>query len=95
MSATLTRAERETVIVWTEVDEDVRITSSSPGQTAKLRADDRFREIPSQYADGLTAEFVVPVSEFTLTKAAKRRMSEAERAKRGLSLFQSVGTGEI
>ena len=73
----------------------MRITSSSPGQIAKLRADDRFRELPSQYADGLSAEFVIPVDEFTLTKAAKRRMSEAERAKRGLSLFQSSGTAAI
>lgn len=95
MSVTLTRAERETVIVWTEVDEEVRITSSSPGQTAKLRADDRFREIPSQYADGLTAVFVIPISEFTLTRAAKRRMSEAERAKRGPSLFLPNGTGAM
>lgn len=95
MSATLTRAERETVIVWTEVDKDVRITSSSPGQIAKLRADKRFCEVPSQYADRLTAEFVISVDEFTLTKAAKRRMSEAERAKRGPSLFQSVGTDSI
>ena len=95
MSSHLTRAERETVIVWTEVDEDVRITSSSPGQIAKLRADERFRETPSLYTDRLTAEFVIPVDEFTLTKAAKRRMSEAERAKRGLSLFQSSDTGAI
>ncbi len=95
MSAALTRAERETVIVWNEADDNVRITSSSPGQTAKLRADDRFREIPNQYADGLTAEFVIPVSDFTLTKAAKRRMPEAERAKRGPSLFQPSGTGAI
>lgn len=95
MSSHLSRAERETVAVWTEVDEDVRITSSSPGQIAKLRADERFRENPSQYADGLTTEFVIPVEEFTLTKAAKRRMSEAERAKRGLSLFQSSGAGAV
>lgn len=78
MSAALTRAERETVIVWTEVDEHVSITSTSPGQIAKLRADDRFREVPSRYADGLTAEFVIPVGEFTLTKAAKRRLSQRE-----------------
>ena len=95
MSSHLTRAERETVAVWTEMDEHVRITSSSPGQIAKLRADDRFREIASRYADGLTAEFVIPADDFTLTKAAKRRMSEAERAKRGLSLFQSSDTGAI
>lgn len=80
MSAALTRAERETVIVWSEVDEDVRITSTSPAQTARLRADDRFREVPSRYADGLTAEFVIPVGEFNLTKAAKRRVSNEERA---------------
>lgn len=95
MSSHLTRTERETVAVWTEVDEHVHITSSSPGQIAKLRADDRFCEVSSQYADGLTAEFVIPVDEFTLTKAAKRRMSEAERAKRGLSLFQPNGAGAI
>lgn len=77
---TLTRAERETVAVWTEVDEHVRITSTSPGQVAKLRADERFHEVPSRYADGLTAEFLIPVGEFNLTKAAKRRVSDAERA---------------
>lgn len=80
MNATLTRAERETVAVWTEVDEDVRITSTSPAQIARLRADDRFREVPSRYADGLTAKFVIPVGEFNLTKAAKRRVSNEERA---------------
>lgn len=80
MSAALTRAERETVIVWTGVDQHVRITSTSPTQIAKLRADDRFREVPSRYADGLTAEFVIPVGEFNLTKAAKRRVSNEERA---------------
>jgi hypothetical protein len=80
MSATLTRAERETVVVWTEADTDVRIISSSPAQIAKLRADDRFHEVPSAYADGLTAEFLIPVGEFNLSKAAKRRVSDAERA---------------
>ena len=34
MSAALTRAERETVIVWTEMDEDVRITSTSGAAAA-------------------------------------------------------------
>lgn len=80
MNAPLTRAERETVIVWSELDEDVRITSTSPAQIARLRADDRFREVPSRYADELTAEFVIPVGEFNLTKAAKRRVSSEERA---------------
>lgn len=89
MSAPLTRAERETVIVWTEVDNHVRITSTSPGQIAKLRADERFREMPSRYADGLTAEFMIPVGDFTLTQAAKRRMSQEEREKRGASLFKA------
>lgn len=89
MSAHLTRAERETVIVWTEVDNHVRITSTSPGQIAKLRADDRFREVPSRYADGLTVEFRIPVGDFTLAKAAKRRMSQEEREKRGASLFKA------
>ncbi|ATG51171.1 hypothetical protein CFK38_06255 [Brachybacterium vulturis] len=88
MSAALTRAERETVAVWTEVDEHVRIHSSSPAQIAKLRADDRFREVPGLYADGLTAEFLIPVGDFVLTQGAKRRMSPEERAKRGTSLFQ-------
>lgn len=80
MNATLIRAERETVVVWTEVDQDVRITSTSPAQIARLRADDRFREVPSRYADGITAEFAIPVGEFNLTKAAKRRVSNEERA---------------
>ena len=80
MNAPLTRAERETVIVWSEVDENVRITSSSLSQIARLRADDRFHEVPGVYADGLTAEFLIPAEEFTLTKAAKRRVSDVERA---------------
>ena len=88
MSAHLIRAERETVVVWTEVDKFVRITSTSPGQIAKLRADDRFREVSSCYADGQTAEFIIPANDFTLTKAAKRRMSAEERERRGLSLFK-------
>lgn len=84
-----TRTERETVVVWSEADDVVRISSTSPTQIAKLRADDRFQEVPTLYSDGLTAEFMVPVRDFTLTKAAKRRMSQEERERRGLSLFQS------
>lgn len=76
--STLTRAERETVIAWTEVDEQISITSSSPGQIAKLRKDDRFTETKSRFTDGQTVEFLVPAADFTLTKAAKRRLSQKE-----------------
>lgn len=89
MSVThLTREERETVIVWTEADDIVRITSTSPVQLRSLRADERFREVESHYADDLTGEFTIPVEEFSLTKAARRRMSPQERERRGLSLLQ-------
>lgn len=79
--STLTRAERETAIVWTEVDDQISITSSSPGQIAKLRKDDRFTETASRFTDGRTVEFLIAVADFTLTKAAKRRVSEEERAR--------------
>lgn len=88
MSA-LTRAERETVAVWGEADDIVRIISSSPSQIAKLRKHSRFTEESSMYADGLSVEFTIPVEDFALTQGAKRRMSQAEREKRGMSLFQS------
>lgn len=90
MSATLSRHERETVAVWSEADDMVRIHSSSPAQIAKLRAHSRFEEIPGRYADGLTAEFLIPVGDFVLTQGAKRRMSPEEREKRGHTLFQSA-----
>lgn len=78
----LARAERETVIVWTEADERIRIQSSSPSQIAKLRKDSRFLEVPGRFADGETAEFTIATDSFTLTKGAKRRMSDEERKKR-------------
>lgn len=40
MSTHLARSERETVVAWTEGDENVRVTSTSPGQITKLRADE-------------------------------------------------------
>lgn len=79
MTATLTRAERETVAVWTEADDIVRITSTSPAQIRKLREHARFTEVQSDYADGLTAEFTIPAGDFTLTKGAKRPVSEDQR----------------
>ncbi|MGP9745961.1 hypothetical protein [Brachybacterium sp. AOP29-B2-41] len=73
-----TRAERETVVVWTEMDDQVSITSSSPHQIARLRADGRFTETRSRFTDGETVEFLIAVADFTLTKAAKRRLSQKE-----------------
>lgn len=78
----LTRAERETVLVWTEADEHIRIQSSSPSQIAKLRKDSRILEVPGRFADGETVEFTIAVDRFTLTKGAKRQMSDEEREKR-------------
>lgn len=91
MSVTnLTKEERETIVVWSEADDIVRISTSSPAQLRRLRADERFREEPCRYADGLSGEFSIPVSEFNLVKAAKRRMSSEERERRGASLRQGA-----
>ncbi|MGP5033819.1 hypothetical protein ACTXKE_02695 [Brachybacterium alimentarium] len=64
-----------------EVDDVVRINSSSPSQIRKLREHPRFEEVPGRYADGLTVEFVIPVEDFVLTKGAKRIVSAEERAR--------------
>lgn len=88
MSESLSAAERETIVNWTEADENVTVWTAQRSLITRLRKLPAFIETRSGfYGTTAWAEFVCPVEDFRVTQKRVATALQRETARqRALTL---------
>lgn len=94
----LTAVERETIIIFNDTSDDVLISTTSPVQARRFRADPRFTEtgVERLVGGGETVFFSIPKAEWNPLRGAKHRrkpLTPEQRQQRAETLAKARGMG--